>query len=216
MELKELLAPGIRALKTHWGRVHATAQFPALYPMILAHTHLYMSHSIPLLEDALAYLPPDVVASYYQAHIVEETGHAGWLLEDLKVLGYGEEYIKQVEGRAPMLTVMVEAQYRSNQLDPTSLLGYMWVLEAYQPPPEAFDLLASHYSLPPEAFGTFRRHAEVDPFHAQDLEDLLGTLDLKAPAQSALQTVQALLDYAWMLFQVAGGYQKRTHYYGIR
>ena len=216
MDLKELLAPGIRALRSHWGRVHATAQFPSLYPMILAHTHLYLSHSIPLLEDALAYTPQGPLGNYLETHIGEEEGHAEWLLEDLKVLGYGEDYVRLVGKRAPMLTEMVEAQYQANKQDPSSLLGYMWVLEAYQPPPESFALLANHYGLPLHAFSTFKRHAEVDPHHAQDLESLLGTVEPKAPTQSALRTLQALLNYAWMLFQVARGYQERTFYHGIR
>jgi hypothetical protein len=157
----------------------------ALYPEYEIMTHGVIRASVPLMETALATARPlrdDPVAvlltDYLEHHIPEELGHDDWLLEDLESLGMSRD---QVLGRVPSPTIaaLVGAQYYWIQhVHPVGLLGYMALLEGYPPSPHDIDRVQAATGYGPAAFRTLRLHADLDPQHRNDLDDLLDSLPL--------------------------------------
>jgi hypothetical protein len=156
-----------------------------LYPRYLALAHSKIQASVPLMEAALATarrLPDDPLAGpladYLERHIPEERGHDEWLLADLEFLGVPrDEVCRRVP--SPTVAALVGAQYYwVYHVHPVGLLGYIGLLEGYPPVPEDIDRMQAATGYGPEAFRTLRLHAELDPHHGAELDDLLDSLPL--------------------------------------
>jgi hypothetical protein len=159
-----------------------------LYPEYLITSHCIIRASVPLMEAgrerALALADDDPVAAalapYYEHHIPEELDHDDWLLDDLEVLGRKRS---EVLSRIPSTTVaeLVGAQYYwMLHYHPVALLGYIAVLEGYPPTPELIDDLVASTGYERDAFRTLIAHAELDPGHSDELDELLDSLPLGA------------------------------------
>jgi hypothetical protein len=61
---------------------------------------------------------------------------------------------------------------------PVGLLGYMALLEGYPPSPQDIDRVQAATRYGPAAIRTLRLHADLDPHHRNDLDDLLDSLPL--------------------------------------
>jgi len=178
-----------------------------LYPEYLITMHGVVRASVPLMERAreraLALGRGDRVAvataGYLDGHIPEELDHDEWLLEDLQVLGYDRA---DVLNRVPAPTVagLVGAQYYwIEHYHPVALLGYIALLEGYPPDPADITALVARTGHHPDAFRTVLAHAELDPGHRDELDELLDTLPLTdaqrtALGLSALHSVRALAE----------------------
>jgi hypothetical protein len=135
------------------------------------------------------------LAPYLEHHIPEELHHDDWLLDDLELLGRPRS---EVLPRPPSPTVasLVGAQYYwIHHYHPVALLGYIGVLEGYPPSPALIDELIVRTDYERAAFRTMIAHAELDPGHAAELDELLDTLPLTRSQAaviglSALQTVE--------------------------
>jgi hypothetical protein len=157
-----------------------------LYPEYLVTSHCIIRASVPLMETgrerALALADDDPVAAalapYYEHHIPEELHHDDWLLDDLEVLGRERsDVLARIP--APTVAALVGAQYYwMLHYHPVALLGYIAVLEGYPPTPELIDDLVASTGYERSAFRTLVAHAELDPGHSDELDELIDRLPL--------------------------------------
>jgi pyrroloquinoline quinone (PQQ) biosynthesis protein C len=198
----ELLLPALLDA----GRTLLTdARIRELYPEYLVTSHWIVRASVPLMEAALeratTMLGEDPVsaglARYLEQHIPEELHHDEWLLEDLEAAGTRRA---DVLARPPSATIaaLVGAQYYwIFHYHPVALLGYIALLEGYPPTASEIEGLVASTGYPPDAFRTLRKHGELDPHHAQELDETLDALPLTREQStvmglSALHTVATL------------------------
>ncbi len=184
------------------GAIRTHPHMAEIVPDYLYTTHCMIRASVPLMhaaaERSQALADSDAVAaalaSYFAKHIREEMHHDEWLLEDLAVLGFERAELLE-RPPSPTVAAMVGSQYYwIHHYHPVALLGYIAVMEGYPPTVEQVDELVQSTGFPREAFRTMLRHAQLDPFHRDDLDQLIDALPL-TPAQvgvlgvSGLQTV---------------------------
>jgi len=165
-----------------------------LYPEYLVASHGIIRASVPLMQtarDRARRLGSDdrasrSVADYLSAHIEEERDHDEWLLDDIAVLGLDRG---DALARPPSSSVaaLVGAQYYwVLHYHPVAILGYIALLEGYPIGHEEVAALAERTAYPPAAFRTLAKHAELDPGHGKELDDLLDALDLTVEQRQAI------------------------------
>jgi hypothetical protein len=192
----ELLIP---ALVRAGDRLIEHPRVRELYPEYLFMSHSVIRASVPLMEAALAKARTTAaddpvsaaLAPYLEEHIDEERDHDEWLLGDLEVLGRDR---REILARPPSPTVaaLVGAQYYwIFHYHPVTLLGYVSLLEGYPPSTELIQRLIDATGYPGEAFRTMIAHAELDPGHRDELNELLDSLPL-TPEQSVALGVGAI------------------------
>jgi len=170
-----------------------------LYPEYLFTSHSIIRASVPLmeagLERAAALSAHDAVAAalapYYEQHVPEEQDHDEWLLDDLEVLGRARADIL-ARPPSPTVAALVGAQYYwIFHYHPVALLGYIALLEGYPPSMAMIDQLQARTGYPRDAFRTMIAHAELDPGHSEELDEVLDELPL-TPEQSAAIGLSAM------------------------
>lgn len=192
------LGAAARALWNH-------PNFAAIYPAFLFHNHAIVRASVPLMkaacECALTVWANDPVAGqlaeYLAKHIPEEMHHDEWVLEDLALLGVNRS---EILTRLPPSTVatLVGAQYYwILHHHPIAVLGYIAVLEGTPPETAKIEHVSRASGVPLEAFSTLLRHARLDPYHRDDLDNLLDRLPL-TPAHASLLGVSAFHTVHWL------------------
>lgn len=174
-----------------------------LYRDYLVAYHGILRATIPLLEsamrEALARDGPASrrLASYLKTHIEEEAGEDEWLLQDLEALGVDRSTVLE-HIPSPKVARLVGAQYYwVLHVDPVSVLGYLAALERDPPSLEFIDELVRKTGHDRAAFRTLIAHAERDPDHAVELDDLLDRIELTTEqwelvSLSAMNTVHLL------------------------
>ena len=197
----ELMLPLLGATSR---RLVAHPRLREIYPEWLVLWHGMIRASVPLLETALAAareLPDDPVAirlsGYFAHHIPEERGHDEWLLADLEVLGVPKD---EVLGRTPSPTIasLVGSQYYWVQhVHPVGLIGYIALFECYPSTRQDVDQLQAATGYGRDAFRTMLLHADLDPRHGDELDDLVDSLPLTDEQRtlaglSAMASVQLL------------------------
>jgi hypothetical protein len=187
------------------GRFWSHPELAALYPEFLFTVHTMIRSSVPMMEEAAAaarHLAGEgrdptapLLAEYFERHAREEAGHDDWLLDDLEALGTARA---TVWGRIPSrhVAAMVGAYYYwVRHVHPVALLSYLAVLEGNPPVVEQLEVVQRSTGLPREAFRTLIKHAQLDPHHRDDLNDLIDRLPLTAEhhqllALSAFHTIE--------------------------
>jgi pyrroloquinoline quinone (PQQ) biosynthesis protein C len=181
-------------------------EFAVVYPEYLYQSHSIIRASVPLMEATLQVCrskrhATDPVlerfAEYLAHHIVEESGHDDWILNDAEAIGIDRRLLLE---RIPKNTAkqMVGSQYYwIHHYHPVAMLGYIAVMEGTPPKTEFIEAIARRTRLPLEAFSSFLLHAKVDPRHRTDLDALLDLLPLTEDHQvviglSALETIKYL------------------------
>jgi hypothetical protein len=167
-------------------------------------SHGVVRASVPLMETALTIartLPGDPVAAlladYLEGHIPEEREHDEWLLGDLEFLGMPRDHVLS-RLPSPTVAALVGSQYYwIRHVHPVALLGYILLLEGYPPTPRDVDRMQRSTGYGPEAFRTVRLHADLDPHHGDELDDVLDSLPLTEQQRtllglSALTSVQLI------------------------
>jgi hypothetical protein len=195
----ELVLPAVYSASD---RLCRHAQVRELYPDYLVLSHGIIRASVPLMaaaRDRARELPGDavagIVAGYCERHIEEERGHDDWLLEDLAVLGVDPDEVLR-RPPSPTVAALVGAQYYwIAHVHPVGLLGYVLLLEGWPPTPAIVDELRRRTGFGPAAFRTLLAHADLDPHHGQELDEVLDGLPL-SPAQRELLGVSALTSAA--------------------
>lgn len=176
---------------------------PPFKPKTLAHyiRYLHLMHdviraSIPLMELALARWGGQTAHSsqlddYYRGHIAEESGHVELVLQDLCELGISNT---EALARTPDLTIvaMTGAQYYwLEHVSPLPLLGYIAFLEGTPPTSATIDAVKAILPEGSKAYRALAVHAEADPHHNREMDQLLDRLDL-APQQASLIGASAM------------------------
>ena len=133
-------------------------------------------------DQALALAADDPVAAelaaYLEHHIPEELHHDEWLLDDLEVVGVDRRSVLS-RPPAPSVAAMVGSQYYwILHYHPAAVLGYIAVLEGYPPSMAMIDGLVERTGYDRTAFRTMIAHSELDPVHADELDELLDRLPL--------------------------------------
>lgn len=169
-----------------------------LYPEFLFLVHSMIRTSVRMMEEAAAAareigdadpVAPQL-AAYFETHSREEAGHDDWLLDDLEVLGVERA---AVWARLPSTIVagLIGAQYYwIRHLHPVALLGFLAVLEGNPPKVEELEAIRRRTGHPAEAFRTLIKHAEIDPHHRDDLNELIDALPLE-PRHHTLIAISA-------------------------
>ena len=170
-----------------------------IFPEYLFSLYSSMRATVPLLEAAAgrarAMADTDPVAAalvpYLVQHAREELHHDDWLLEDMELLGI---HRSAVQARHPPADVaqMIGAQYYWLFHDhPVAPLGCFAVLEGSPPEAELLHAVAARTGLPKAALRTLYKHAQLDPRHRDDLDEVIDNLPL-LPEHSALLGISAL------------------------
>lgn len=142
------------------------------YPLIQSRSHLVENLKfnyglIIATEDLLRFAASISHREYFMGKLKEETGHAEWLLNDLK--GMGE--IPKVDHDAACI---VGAQfYYIRYISPLMLLGYMSALESNPMSLSDIDVLEKTYGKLP----TLRYHAEHDIKHGREVREEIEKID---------------------------------------
>ncbi len=170
-----------------------------MFPHFMLDLYSIMRCSVPLMEAAEAeakrLAPNDPVAAmlvpYLAHHQEEERPHADWHLDDLVVLGMDREKVA-ASSPSPLVANLIGAQYAwIFHGHPVALLGYMIQLEGNPPTRQHIEEIREVTGYPAEAFRCLLVHAENDPHHDADLNELLDAMPL-TPAQNTLVAMSAL------------------------
>jgi hypothetical protein len=151
------------------------AAFGVTYPALLVETFHYVKHSCPLMKMAYERLGdgnPEV-ADYLDKHIVEETGHEQWLLEDLERLGFDRRAVTASTPLSETIDLVGAQLYVINFLHPAGLLGYVYVMESQPPSETSLRLLQERFEITPAAMTFLARHGEADVKHRRELKSML-------------------------------------------
>jgi len=170
------------------------SRIAALYPEYLITLHCVVRSSVPLMQAALdraeSMADSDPVAgdltSYLAAHIEEERDHDQWILDDLERLGVERA---DVLARLPSHNVaaLVGSQYYwVLHFHPVALLGYLMVSEGYPVAPSVVEELVERTGYPRDCFRMLAEHAELDPHHGEELDQLIDSLPLRPDLETLL------------------------------
>jgi hypothetical protein len=183
-------------------------EFVAVYRDYLFQSHSIVRASVPLMKATLEccrapkYLSDPVLklfADYLERHIVEESGHDEWILDDAEVLGIRRRALLERIPKRTALQLVGSQYYWIHHYNPVAMLGYIAVMEGTPPESEFIEDVARRNKLPLEAFSSFLLHAKIDPRHRADLDSLLDILPLSNEqlgliGLSAVQTIQYLAE----------------------
>lgn len=170
-----------------------------IFPRFMLDLYTVMRSSVPLMEAAgvrarqLAGHDPvaAMLVPYLAHHQAEELPHAEWHLDDLEVLGMDREEVA-ARPPSPRVANLIGAQYAwIFHAHPVALLGYMIQLEGNPPTRQHLEEIQVRTGYPADAFRCMLVHAENDPHHQADLNELLDSMPL-TPAQNSLIAMSAL------------------------
>ena len=146
-------------------------------------------------DRALALADSDPVAGrladYLEHHIEEEMNHDVWLLDDMEFLGFDRDEVQSRPPDPEVAAMIGTFYYWILHGHPVAILSFFAVVEANPPRPETLDRVAATTSVPSEALRCIYKHAELDPHHAEEVNELIDSLPLTAE-QAALLEVSAL------------------------
>jgi hypothetical protein len=137
------------------------------------------------------------LADYLEQHIAEESGEDEWALQDLEVLGVDRSAVLARVPSANVARLVGAEYYWVLHVDPVAVLGYLAALERDPTPLEFIDELIRRTGYERAAFRTLIAHAERDPDHARELDELLDRIELtneqwELVTLSAMNSVQQL------------------------
>jgi pyrroloquinoline quinone (PQQ) biosynthesis protein C len=193
------------ASRRFWTHPELAERFPLfliqLYHVVRGGLDL-MAFAASRAEDMPTDASAAIAAAYLRQHIEEEQDHAGWLLNDLAVLGVDEAQVLRTEPLPAVVALIGEQYFWIAAAHPASLFGYLIVLEGSPPLVAQLNAIQQRTGLPRDAFRCLRSHAEDDPQHLADLNATLDRMPLTRAQQSrvalgAFQTIDnvaALLD----------------------
>ncbi len=194
--MKITLAQGV--LNTAAQRFWSHPAMPRMFPQFLIELYSLVSCSVPLMQAAferaseLSATDPlaAITAAYLEQHILEESHHDEWLLNDLTEAGMDRAALLQ---RVPGANVarLVGAQYCwIRHAHPAALFGYLAVIEGNPPLPQHLNEIQQLTGYPPEVFRCLHLHAADDIEHLNELRSTIARLPLQ-DAEAALISMSA-------------------------
>lgn len=180
-------------------RFVADGRAAEIYPEYLFWLYAIMLGIGAVMETALARAAVmravDPVASglapYLEQHIAEERGHDAWVLEDLKAIGADTTAIERRIPH-PAIAELIGAQYYwVLHSHPVAVLGYLAVAEGGPSMAPMVKRLQLATAQADPAFRTLSEHADLDPFHGDEVYGVIDALPLTR-ALEQLITVSAM------------------------
>ena len=192
-----------------------------LYIDYLVACHVILRATIPLMQTAHreALSRGDEasrdLAVYLEKHVAEEAGEDEWLLEDLDVLGVERSHVLTHVPSANVARLVGSQYYWILHVHPVAILGFLAGLEREPPSREFIDDLIVRTGHDREAFRTLIAHADRDPDHRDELDELLDRIRLTSDqwllvSISAMHSVHALACVLDELVRVAGTDSERS------
>jgi hypothetical protein len=178
-------------------------QVAQLYVDYLVACHGILRATIPLMQTARREAlsrqdeaSPEL-AVYLEKHIEEEAGEDEWLLEDLEVLGVERSQVLTHVPSANVASLIGSQYYWVLHTHPVAILGFLAALEREPPSREFIAHLIARTGHKASAFRTLIAHADRDPDHRDELDELLDRLRLTSEqwllvSISALNSVHSL------------------------
>jgi hypothetical protein len=114
--------------------------------------------------------------AFYETKLREEAGHELLLLKDLERLGRPRAQVEALLAPANVTAMVGSQYYLIDFCHPAAYLGYIGLLEGYPAKPEQLEDLIRRSGIPREAWSTYKLHAEVDPWHREELEEILNQI----------------------------------------
>jgi hypothetical protein len=172
---------------------------PEVLPRALKDWFTILWHAIratsPLFDHAVARLasrPDDefhrILSQFYRHKIEEETGHDQMLRDDLVKLGATEEQLTRSLAPAPVAAMIGSQYYLIDFCHPCSFLGYLALFEGHPLPLPELEHVVSVSKAPADVWSTYRMHAEVDPWHREELEEMLDRIPNDSFLRGAIVT----------------------------
>lgn len=181
--------------KQLWAQMISSDNFPELYVGLLLNTYHYVKQSCPLMRAAerLARERNLIeLANYLERHTEEETDHDVWLLEDLEQLGVPKAMATNSLPSRYAAAMVGSQLFLMQEYTPLTLLGYIYVLEAYPPQAKALKWITERHGIPAEGLRTLLDHSDLDQEHRDDLIKSIDTLVVN-PRDQELVTHSALI-----------------------
>jgi hypothetical protein len=186
-----------------------------LYVDYLVACHGILRATIPLMQTAHreALSREDEasheLAVYLEKHIEEEAGEDEWLLEDLEVLSVERSQVLAQVPSANVACLIGSQYYWVLHAHPVAILGFLAALEREPPSREFIAHLIARTGHDAAAFRTLIAHADRDPEHRDELDELLDRLELTSEqwllvSISALNSVHTLACVLDELVEAAG------------
>ena len=126
------------------------------------------------------------LVAYWTQHIIDESGHDRWLLEDLHHLGLNADLVAATIPPPEIAELLGTLHFWIEHTHPVAALAYFFVVERSPPTlPYVEQLVAM--GIPRPALRTFHRHAVIDVEHGRELEELVDTLPLTATHRELFQ-----------------------------
>jgi hypothetical protein len=182
-----------------------------LFPRYLGVTAYVTMEMVPLMEAALhrsrVLEPIDPVAGgladYLERHIPEEMHGdepGDGILDDLAALDVDGDALRVGPLPEMLAALFGTLHFRIRHAHPVAILGFL-AFEGYPPSPLFVEQLMDKTGLPRDAFRQLVLHAELDPGHGKELDDVIDSLPLESRHEeliglSALETL-AFLVSAW-------------------
>jgi hypothetical protein len=159
--------------------------FPARFRRFLLSVHAVIRASVPLMKAAELECRArsqdplyESLSRYYLEHSLEELHHDEWLLEDMELLGFTRGRVLSMRPPNAVAELVGAQYYWIRHLDPSSLMGYILVLEGYPMSADNVNDLVKRTKFPKEAFRTLMEHSSLDANHLRDLNKVLDELPL--------------------------------------
>jgi thiaminase len=149
---------------------------PRAYAQFLAQTRHYVVHSTRLLAAAAARIPEEREALHmrFLQHAAEERSHHRLAEHDLRKLGRQIEQFPEL----PATQALYQSQYyRVEHQAPTSLFGYIFMLEGLSVAHGAWIYERVERAHGKEAAAFVKLHANEDEDHLEKAFDVVGQLD---------------------------------------
>jgi long-subunit acyl-CoA synthetase (AMP-forming)/pyrroloquinoline quinone (PQQ) biosynthesis protein C len=151
------------------------------YVQYLGEAYHHVRHTVPLLQQAIARLPPgrEWLAGPLNDYIAEETGHEEWILDDIRHAGGDAKAVRN--GRPRMATeFMVAYAYDFiNRVNAVGFLGMVFVLESTSTKlaTAGAQSLMQSLGLPANCFRYLASHGALDIEHMQFFESIIAHID---------------------------------------
>lgn len=199
VQLFDTLLPAVDALARRRSAQHWDPREPEALRRWFLLVWQSVQASVPLLERAAEQLDrwprspfTELLGEYYTLHALEEQGHDRWLLDDLAVLGVGDERAFLELPNRHVAAMVGSQYYLIRHYHPALLLGYIAFCEGHPLRREAIEGLQARSATSPRVWRTYRFHAEEDPHHLEELCAVLDEVPLEPPPLRQAIVVNAL------------------------
>lgn len=181
-----------RASEAFWTSPGLEDRFPdylfRLYGSVRASVPLMRTARARASELAAECPVARALVPYLDHHIEEELDHDGWLLDDMEAVGFARDDVVS-RPASPDVAEMIGAYYYwILHGHPVALLSYFAVVEGNPVRTDTLDRVAATTSIPREALRCIYKHAELDPHHAEEVDELIDALPLTAEHAALLET----------------------------